>query len=253
MAAPGLTSVEQVAGDSGSTKRPQITPCPYNFHCLPEPFRKALGDSCDQLVLHHAEPFQKGTRIFLESDAFVGLYAVRSGCVKKYRLHNNGEEQIVGFYFRGDLLGLSGVGSATYRMTAETLDTTSLCEIPFDRLLKVASEKPEVQHKFYQLLNQSNEQDQWIQRVLRTPSSAGRLAAFLVYMSDHFCRRGFSSTRIRLPMSRTEIGDYLGITVETVSRTLSMFDRKGVLRVDNREIEISNTEELQRIAGLCFI
>lgn len=231
---------------------PSPTLCSLDFPCLPADLRSILGHECERLVVHYADPLPKGTRIFGEGQEFSGLFAIRSGCVKKYHLMADGQEQIVGFFFRGDILGLSGVGGDVYMMTAETLDTTSVCEIPFDNLDRLAHTRPEVRRKLYELLHQQFVAETRLQNILRTPSSESRVAAFLVYLAEHFSNKGLSRTRLHLPMTRRDIANYLGLTVETVSRTFSQFAKNEILRVENRDIGITQPEKLQKIAGVCF-
>lgn len=232
---------------------PSTVDCSMDFPCLPADLRSALGHECDALVVHYADPLPKGTRIFGEGETFSGLFALRSGSVKKYHLMPDGQEQIVGFFFRGDILGLSGVGGGAYMMTAQTLDTTSICEISFDSLDRLAQTRPDVQRKLYELLHLQFVAEQRLQTILRSPSGESRVAAFLVYLAERFSERGLSSTRLHLPMTRRDIGNYLGLTVETVSRAFSQFAKDGVLRVDNREIGITRPDKLHEIAGVCFL
>lgn len=231
---------------------PSSEACPLEFPCLPADLRSMLGHECERLVVHYPDPLPKGTRIFGEGQEFTGLFAIRSGCVKKYHLMSDGQEQIVGFFFRGDILGLSGVGGDAYLMTAQTLDTTSVCEIPFENLEHLAHTRPEVRRKLYELLHQQFVAEKRLQSILRMPSSESRVAAFLVYLSEHFSNRRLSRTRLHLPMTRRDIANYLGLTVETVSRTFSQFAKSEILKVENRDVGITQPERLQQIAGVCF-
>lgn len=243
------------SSSEGADLRPKIGdagPCPYHYPCLPDGLKSDFGDEWGKIVVHH-EPLPKRSCIFRENQEFDALFAIRSGCVKKYRLQKSGGEQITGFNFRGDIIGLSGIANGAYATTAETLDTTSFCEIPFAQLERRARDLIGLQHKLYSLLSEHMEAEQQLMRILRTPSSDCRIAAFLVYLTEAYARRGFSSTSIRLPMSRTDIANYLGLTVETTSRSFSRFAREHILEVDHRDIRLADPDELQRIAGLCFL
>lgn len=239
--------------DDGSGPASQTTTCPQDFPCLPTELRGVLADTSHQVVIHSRDPLRKGTRIYLQGEPFLGLYAIRSGCVKKYELDANGEEHITGFFFRGHVLGLSGIGAGTYDMTAEVLDTAFVCRIAFHRFDEIARTNPDIQRRLYQLLGRQYRDERRLQRILRAPSAESRVAAFLVYLTEHFARRGLSSSRVRLPMNRKEIANYLGLTVETVSRTFSRLAKAGMLRVDNRDIEITDSSQLYEVGGVCFL
>ena len=187
---------------------------------------------------------RKGEHIFREGDQAEAFYVVRSGTIKSYMVTEEGEEQVLGFYLPGDVFGLD-TGAEQHLSSAVTLETTSLCRFPLsylgDRtdginLLKVAAEQMQ--------------RDQKLVLMLARKDADGRIASFLEDLATRYQLRGYSSSIFLLTMSRQDIGSYLGLAVETVSRTLTRFQDSGVLKVNRREVEITNHDALRRIAGL---
>lgn len=223
-----------------------------SLQCLPDHLRDDFGSTWGELAIH-MNPLPSRTKIFFEDDRFGAIYAIRSGSIKKSRLLKNGKEQIVGFYFAKDIVGISGVASQRYTTTAETLDTTALCIVPFKLLEEKARNHVATKRKLFELFADCAEADQKLIRILRTKSADSRVAAFIVYMVNHFSKRGLSDNHFRLPMSRKEIANYLGLTMETTSRSLSRLANDGMLQVDNREIRIIDRLGINNLAGVCFI
>jgi len=155
-----------------------------------------------------------------------------------------GEEQITGFYFPGELLGLNGLHENVYAGTAIALETVSLCEIPFVKLDELSALLPELRRQLMRQMSQEIADEQNMMLVLAKTSAEEKLGNFLIRLSLRFKRLGFSATQFRLTMSRVDIGNYLGLAVETVSRTLTKLQQRGVIKVAGKEVTILDMDGL---------
>ncbi|MCR8923655.1 fumarate/nitrate reduction transcriptional regulator Fnr [Dasania sp. GY-MA-18] len=234
--------------------------CPHNNQISCNDCR--LGSICLPLAMHEDDiikldeivqrgrPLAKNAHIYRKNDPFTAVYAVRSGSVKTYRLTNDGQEQVTGFYFPGEIIGMDGIGTGHYANAAKTLETAAICEIPFDRLESLSTEIPNMQRHFFQLMSQEITSDQQLITLLSKNSAEERIAALLISISARMVRRKLSGTQFRLPMSRTDIGNYLGLTIETVSRVFSRFKKQNLVDVDGKEISLKDLEALKEIADM---
>jgi CRP/FNR family transcriptional regulator len=175
---------------------------------------------------------------------------VRSGTLKAYKTTDDGREQVTGFYFPGEILGMDGISNNAHASSAKALETAAICEIPFSSLEKLSSLMPNLQRHFFQLMSREITEDQQLITLLSKNSADERVAALMLSISTRNARRKLSSTQFRLPMSRVDIGNYLGLTVETVSRVFSRMQKMDILQVDNKEIEILDLEGLRTMANL---
>lgn len=221
--------------------------CRLNSICLPLALDIEEVDLLDSII-QRSKPLQKGEHLYRQDEAFSSVFAVRSGSVKAYSITDNGQEQITGFYFPGEVLGMDGIAKNKHASSARALETASVCEIPFTKLEELSHRVPSLQRHFFQLMSQEIAEDQQLLTLLSKNTADQRVATLLLSISARNKRRKLSAANFRLPMSRTDIGNYLGLTVETVSRVLSRFQKLGVLDVDNKEISIGNPEGLRALA-----
>ena len=187
--------------------------------------------------------------LFFEGDAAADLFNVTSGAVKIYKLLADGRRQITGFILPGDFLGLALHNQYTY--SAEAVVSTTLCRFPRRALEKLLDEFPALEKRLLQTA--SNElataQDQML--LLGRKTASERIATFLLSLGEREERRGARHDVIELPMSRNDIGDYLGLTVETVSRTFTRFRKAGLLALDSAQrVNILDRDELRSLAGI---
>lgn len=215
--------------------------------CLPLALAAADIDRLDSIV-QRGRPLRKGEHIYRQHDAFSSVYAVRSGALKAYSVDDAGSEQVTGFYFPGEIIGLDGISQSRHASSAVALETSAICEIPFDRLGELSARIPSLQRHFFQLMSQEIADDQQLIAMLGKHSAEQRVAALLLGISARNARRQLSASALRLPMSRADIGNYLGLTVETVSRVFTRLQGSGVLRVDNKEIAILASDRLRAVA-----
>ncbi|CAA0087898.1 Fumarate and nitrate reduction regulatory protein [Halioglobus japonicus] len=223
--------------------------CRLNSICLPLTLE---DDDIVQLddIIQRSKPLQKGQHLYREGDEFQSVYAVRSGALKAYKTTDDGREQVTGFYFPGEILGMDGISKNVHDSSAKTLETSAVCEIPFSSLSKLSTLMPNLQHHFFQLMSQRITEDQVLITLLSKNSADERVAALLLSISSRNARRKLSPTHFRLPMSRVDIGNYLGLTVETVSRVFSRMQKLEMLRVDNKEIEILDAQAVRTMANV---
>ena len=223
--------------------------CRLNSICLPLALE---SDDVKQLddIIQRSKPLQKNQHLYREGDEFQSVFAVRSGTLKAYKTTDDGREQVTGFYFPGEILGLDGISNNTHASSAKALETAAICEIPFTSLEKLSALMPNLQRHFFQLMSHEITEDQQLITLLSKNSADERVAALMLSISGRNARRKLSATQFRLPMSRVDIGNYLGLTVETVSRVFSRMQKLEVLQVDNKEIEILDVQGLKNMANL---
>lgn len=249
MTAPFTQSVEQELQACPHNYKVHCANCRLNSICLPLALE---SDDVAQLdsIIQRSKPIQKGQHLYRESDDFQSVYAVRSGSMKAYRTTDDGREQVTGFYFPGEILGMDGISKNAHASSAKALETSSICEIPYASLAKLSTQMPNLQHHFFQLMSKEITEDQILITLLSKNSADERVAALLLSISGRNARRKLSATHFRLPMSRVDIGNYMGLTVETVSRVFSRMQKLDIVRVDNKEIELLDLEGLRNMANI---
>ncbi len=188
---------------------------------------------------------RKGEHVFREGEEADAFYVVRSGSVKSYLVTEDGEEQVLGFYLPGDVFGLDTTESQQRMSSAITLETTSLCRFPHAYLADKAQGS-----NLLRITAEQMQRDHNLVLMLARKDADGRIASFLDDLACRYWSRGYSASAFLLSMSRQDIGCYLGLAVETVSRTLTRFQDCGVLQVNRREVEILDHDTLRKIAGI---
>ncbi|ADE10663.1 fumarate/nitrate reduction transcriptional regulator Fnr [Sideroxydans lithotrophicus] len=189
--------------------------------------------------------FRRGEYLYRSGEAFRALYAIRTGFFKTQALHEDGREQVTGFQMPGEIIGLDAICSDAHSCDAVALEDSEICEIPFDRLEELSRELPNLQRHLHKIMSREIVRDHGIMMLLGSMRAEERLAAFLLNLSQRFSARGYSPNAFHLRMTRQEIGSYLGLKLETVSRTLSSFQEHGLLSVRVREVEIMDMLRLR--------
>ena len=187
---------------------------------------------------------KRGEALFNSGGEFGSLYSIRSGFFKTIAIDREGREQVTGFYMAGELLGLDGIGAGAYDVTAIALEDSEVCAMPFGMLEGFAREMPDFQRHLHSMLAREIVANHGIMMLLGSMTAEQRVAAFLMNLSKRFERRGYSPTEFHLRMSREEIGTYLGIKLETVSRVLSHMQHEGMLEVQGKYLRIASPERL---------
>jgi len=218
--------------------------CVFGQLCLPDGYNKSALAQLHCLI-EHVGPYHAGDPIFTTGEAFNAIYSVRAGVVKTTVLDDKGNQQVLGFYTPGELVGLNAIYPARYPCTAVAVDTVMLCRFSFPAMASLATQIPSIQQTLFRLLSK----DIGTATLSKGDYSAEeRLAAFLINWSDRLAHRGFSGRRFVLPMQRTDIANYLSIAPETVSRVLRRLADEGSIAVERRELELLNRPALETIA-----
>ncbi len=232
-----------------ATLRVACAECSLSELCVP------LGLDAGDLerlerVISRGRPVARGKRIYDAGEPFRSLYAIRSGSVKTYRTDADGQTQITSFHLPGELIGAEAIATGEHALTAEAIEDVSLCELPFERLDDLSAEIPSLHHQLLKLMSREIliEQEQIIVSGHRKPEQ--RVAHFLLMLSERSNLRGFDGRCLRLSMPRGDIGNYLGLALETVSRQLSRLQQSALITVNNRDIEIRDLDALRAEAGV---
>lgn len=215
--------------------------------CLPVGISGADLELLDSIIKRR-RPIKRGEHLFQVGDPFQAIYAVRSGSIKTYVPTEDGYEQVTGFHLPGELVGLDAIHADIHPCAAKALETTSLCEIPFERLEELSERIPTLRHQLLKIMSREILHEQSLLMLLGKKNAEERLASLLLSLSGRYQQRGFSATEFNLSMSRNDIGNYLGLVVETVSRLFTRFQDEGLLTVQRKHIRILDLNRLYAIA-----
>jgi CRP/FNR family transcriptional regulator len=219
--------------------------CHLQDLCLPCGLAGAEIERLDALMFARRK-VAFGEALYQEGERFTHIYAVRSGTFKSSLALADGREQVSGFHLAGELLGLDGLASGKHASTATALEDTELCSIPYGSLNELAGGSPNLQMALTRLMSREIVREHGLMMLLGSMNAEERLAAFLLNLSQRMKARGYSPREFHLRMSRAEIGSYLGMKLETVSRTFSAFQQQRLLEVDKKHIRIADLDGLQR-------
>ena len=178
---------------------------------------------------------------------FSALYAIRTGSCKTLMLARDGNEQVAGFYMTGEIIGLDGIDTDIHECQATALEDTEVCSLPFDEIENLARRNARFQHNLLRLLSRRYARARTLMILLGLMSGDQRLVVFLLDLSQRYRARGYSSCEFVLRMTREEIGSYLGLKLETVSRLFSRLQRDGLLQVQGRAVKLLDRVALNRI------
>jgi CRP/FNR family transcriptional regulator, anaerobic regulatory protein len=216
--------------------------CNSMGNCLVEHMAKTQSHSYQ--LMKNRKVYLRGEHIFRAEDDADAIYVISSGSVKSYMIMEDGEEQVLNFYLAGDVLGLDGMGADYYISSTVALETTTVCKLPLSHL-----SGSDLGKGFLHLVSDCLIRDHNLMLMLARKDADGRMASFLVNISGHFKRIGQPENVIELTMTRQDIANYLGLAIETVSRTLRRFQDSGMLVVTRRKIQIFDFDCLRSIAG----
>lgn len=223
--------------------------CSLHQLCLPLELSHSDVEELERIIKRR-RPLQRGEHLFQAGDPFTAIYAIRSGSIKTFTTTDDGQEQVTGFHLPSELVGLDAITTETHNCTARALETTSACEIPFNRLQELGAKIPGLQRQLLRIMSREILEDQDLMIWLGKKSAEERLASLLLRMSKRFTERNFSAREFNLSMSRTDIANYLGLAVETVSRLFSRFQAEGLLSVDRKHVVIEDMTGLQQMAHI---
>ena len=227
----------------------QCSACHLQDLCLPCGMSGTEIERLDSLMFARRR-VAEGQTLYREGDRFQFIYAVRSGTFKSCLTLADGREQVSGFQMAGELMGLDGLAQGTHASSSIALEDAEICAIPYANLNELAAQSPKMQHVVSRLMSREIVREHGLMMLLGSMNAEERLAAFLLNLSQRLKARGYSPVEFHLRMSRAEIGSYLGLKLETVSRTFSAFQQQGLMEVDKRHIRILDLNGLNRAFDL---
>jgi len=226
---------------------PHCTDCRLADLCLPMGLTNAEIERLDGFI-KRGKSLAKGEVLFRQGQPGTSLYAVRSGALKTFSLSEAGVEQVTGFHLPSEIVGLAVDSDERLPVSAVALETTFLCEIPLDMLDNLSNDMAHLRKRMLRLMSREIRDNQQMLLVLSKKNAEQRLATLLVNLSARHQARGYSATAFRLVMSRHEIGNFLGLALETVSRVLNRFQQHGLIQIDNKDVRILRAEEIYALA-----
>ncbi|MGH8737324.1 MAG: fumarate/nitrate reduction transcriptional regulator Fnr [Burkholderiales bacterium] len=222
--------------------------CNLRELCLPQGLSEEDLQRVEQIV-YARRRLKRGERLFNAGDGFSAIYAVRSGFFKTSVIDNEGREQVTGFSMGGELLGMDGIGAGRYNGTTSALEDSEVCVMPFSLIEELSWEVRALQRHLHAVLSREIVRDHGVMMLLGSMRAEERLAAFLLNLSKRFIKRGYSRTDFHLRMTREEIGSFLGLKLETVSRLFSKFQEDGLIEVRQKHVRILDAEGLAQLLG----
>ena len=218
--------------------------CNLRELCMPAGLRPNELARIDELVAVR-RTVRRGTPLFRNGEPFRSLFAIRTGFFKTCTTAQDGREQVTGFSMAGEIIGLDGIARDQHTCDAIALEDAEVCVMPFDAISEVSREVPALQHHVNRIMSREIVREHGMMLLLGSMRAEERLAAFLLNLVQRLHARGFSRSELILRMTRGEIGSYLGLKLETVSRTLSKFAESGVIEVRHRHLRIVDADALQ--------
>ncbi len=221
--------------------------CSLSELCLPRGLTDSEMQTLDNLV-EKQKPFNTGEYIFQSGQQFSKLYAIKSGSVKVVLPTEDGEQQIIGFFMPGELLGLDAMGKNKHVCSAIALETTSVCSLPYNDMQDICHDIKSLSKQFLSLISSEIGNEHQMLLTLGKKKADSRLATFLINLSCRYASRGLSSNEFNLSMSRYDISNYLGLANETVSRLFTRFREENILTVERRLVKIVDQDKLRAMA-----
>jgi CRP/FNR family transcriptional regulator, anaerobic regulatory protein len=249
-----VSPLRVVASEAGSAapsvRKFEVTcsSCSMREICLPKGLCNEDVARVEQLV-YARRRLRRGEALFRTGDQFSAIYAIRAGYFKTTVISDDGREQVTGFYMPGELLGMDGIGSGAYEGNAVALEDGEICVLPFALVEALGREIPSLQRHLHCVLSREIVRDHGVMMLLGSMRAEERLAAFLLNLSRRLRLRGYSPTEFHLRMTREEIGGYLGLKLETVSRLFSKFQEDRLIEVQQKHVRILDVAGLEAVLG----
>ena len=222
--------------------------CNLRALCLPVGLNREQLESFDDMV-HTRRVVKRGDSLFRSGDGFTSLYAIRSGFFKTRVATEDGRDQVTGFQMAGELMGIDGIGTDHHQCDAIALEDSVACVIPYARLEELSRRFDTLRHHFHKMMSREIVRDHGVMLLLGSMRAEERLASFLLNLSQRFTARGFSASDFILRMTREEIGSFLGLKLETVSRAFSKFHEQALVEVHQKHIRIADIAGLRQVLG----
>ena len=222
--------------------------CNLRELCMPLGLNESEMERVDEVVATRRK-VARGDNLFRNGDKFNALYAIRTGFFKTRISAEDGRDQVTGFQMAGEIIGLDGIVSDHHTCDAVALEDAEVCVMPFDRIEELSREITSLQRHVHKIMSREIVRENGVMLLLGSMRAEERLAAFLLNLVQRLHARGFSQSELILRMTREEIGSYLGLKLETVSRTFSKFVEDGVVEVKQRHVRILNADALKLIVN----
>ena len=220
--------------------------CNLRELCMPVGLSPAELERVDDIVATRRK-VRRGTTLFRNGEPFTSLFAIRTGFFKTCVAAVDGRDQVTGFQMAGEIIGLDGIVSDRHTCDAVALEDAEVCVMPFDRIGAMSREIGALQHHLHRVMSREIVREHGVMLLLGSMRAEERVAAFLLNLVQRLHARGFSQSELVLRMTREEIGSYLGLKLETVSRTFSKLAEDGVIEVRQRHLRIVDAPRLQRL------
>ena len=217
--------------------------------CIPFTLNDTEMGQLDNII-ERKKPIQKGDLICSAGQPLHALYAIRAGSFKSYTISADGHEQVTSFNLAGDIIGFDSIGQQKHQSFSIALETSMVCEIPFDTIDALSGRMPRLRQQMMRLMSDEILNDQAMLMLLSKRSAEERLATFIHSLGRRQGERGFSSKEFRFTMPRGDIGNYLGLTVETISRLLGRFQKADLIAVQGKFITILDDAGLEQASGV---
>ena len=230
------------------TIRVACSNCNLRELCMPMGLSESDIGRLDDLVATRRK-IKRGAALFSNGDRFNALYAIRTGFFKTCVATADGRDQVTGFQMAGEIIGLDGIVADRHSCDAVALEDAEVCVMPFDRIEDLSREVNALQHHVHKIMSREIVREHGVMLLLGSMRAEERLAAFLLNLVQRLHARGFSQSELVLRMTREEIGSYLGLKLETVSRTFSKFVEEGIVEVKQRHVRILSPDALKRIVN----
>ncbi|WP_310611325.1 fumarate/nitrate reduction transcriptional regulator Fnr [Limnohabitans sp.] len=222
--------------------------CNLRELCMPLGLNESEMERVDEVVATRRK-VSRGDNLFRNGDKFNALYAIRTGFFKTRISSEDGRDQVTGFQMAGEIIGLDGIVSDHHTCDAVALEDAEVCVMPFDRIEELSREITSLQRHVHKIMSREIVRENGVMLLLGSMRAEERLAAFLVNLVQRLHARGFSQSELVLRMTREEIGSFLGLKLETVSRTFSKFVEDGIVEVKQRHVRILNPDALKLIVN----
>ena len=222
--------------------------CNLRELCMPMGLSDHDLERLDEVVATRRK-IKRGSTLFSNGEKFTSLYAIRTGFFKTCLASEDGRDQVTGFQMAGEIIGLDGIVNDHHSCDAVALEDAEVCVMPFDRIEELSREITSLQRHVHKIMSREIVRENGVMMLLGSMRAEERLAAFLLNLVQRLHARGFSQSELVLRMTREEIGSYLGLKLETVSRTFSKFAEDGIVEVKQRHVRILNAEALRLIVN----
>lgn len=192
---------------------------------------------------------KKGEHLFRAGDGFRSLFAIQTGAMKTYGMTLDGKEQITGFHLTGEVLGLDAIDEETHQCNAVALENTEICELPYQDLENLEMKTPNLSHDLSRIMSREIRREQHALMLLTSTTAEQRVARFLLNLHDRQIARGAENATLHLPMTRQDVGNYLGMAFETVSRQLAKLQDNKLISIKNKDIALLDIDALELLAA----